>query len=77
MTATTFTDREPLGSVARRLRVALCLTHQELANMAGVSKEDVYLFEHNWPVYLDARRKILKELSSVRAARHGNGLRTR
>ena len=77
MTATTCTDRGTLGSMAMRVRIALRLTQRELGDMAGVSKQDVYLFEHNLPVYLDARRKILKQLWSAKAARHENLLRSR
>jgi len=51
-----------IGFKARKLRIAQLLTQQELANMAGVSPEEVDLFEHNQPVPLDSRRKILKEL---------------
>jgi transcriptional regulator with XRE-family HTH domain len=68
-------NQEPIGFRARRVRIALRLTQQELADMTGVSKEDVGLFEHNLPVYLDARRKILKGLWSVKASRYANPLR--
>jgi transcriptional regulator with XRE-family HTH domain len=51
-----------IGFKARRLRINECLSRQELADMAGVSLEEVDLFEHNLPVPLDARRKILREL---------------
>ena len=50
------------GSEARRLRISLHITRPELAAMAGVSEEIVNLFEHNQPVMLDSRRRILKEL---------------
>jgi len=46
----------------RKMRVSLMLTQQELANLAGVSREDVDSFECNLPVRLEARNKILKEL---------------
>ena len=72
MAATTRVDPETLGSKARKVRIALRLTQQKLADTTGVSKEAVYLFEHNLPVYLDARRKILKELWSIKASRHAN-----
>ncbi len=55
-------DQEALGFKARKLRVFLQLTPQELANIAGVTTEEVDLFEHNLPVRLDAKRKLLKEL---------------
>ncbi len=51
-----------IGSEARRLRLSLHIKRQELADMAGVSEETVNLFEHNLPVALDYRRRILKEL---------------
>jgi transcriptional regulator with XRE-family HTH domain len=51
-----------IGTEARRLRLSLHIKRQELANMSGVSEETVNLFEHNLPVALDYRRRILKEL---------------
>jgi hypothetical protein len=54
------------GSEARRLRISLHLTRPEVAVMAGVSEGVVNLFEHNMPVPLDARRRILKELWAVK-----------
>lgn len=51
-----------IGSDARRLRISLHITRPELAVRAGVSEEIVNLFEHNYPVPLDSRRRILKEL---------------
>ena len=55
-----------LGPWARSVRMALKLTQQELANMAGVSLQEVCLFEKNMPVRLDARRKLLKLLWPAR-----------
>ena len=57
-----------IGLWVRNLRVSLKLTEQELANMAGVSKEEVYLFEHNLPVELDIKTKLLKQLYAVKSA---------
>ena len=51
-----------VGAWARRVRRALKLTQQELADITGVSKEDVKSFEHNLPIKLDSRRKLVKEL---------------
>jgi len=51
-----------LGFKARNLRISEGLSRQELADMAGVSLEEVDLFEQNLPVPVDARRKMLKEL---------------
>lgn len=55
-----------LGSKSRSLRISLLLTQQELSSIAGVSQEEVDLFEHNLPVCLDAKRKLLKELWTMR-----------
>ena len=55
------------GSEARRLRITLHLSKPELAVMAGVSANVVSLFEHNLPVPLDARRRINKELWSLKS----------
>ena len=51
-----------VGLKARSLRIYESLSQQELANMAGVSREEVGLFEDSFPLRLDARRRILKEL---------------
>jgi transcriptional regulator with XRE-family HTH domain len=50
------------GTEARRLRISLHITRQGLADMAGVSLEAVNNFEHNFPLPLDYKRRILKEL---------------
>lgn len=46
----------------RKMRISLMLTQQELANLAGVAREEVDSFERNLPVRLETRNKILKEL---------------
>jgi transcriptional regulator with XRE-family HTH domain len=51
-----------IGTSARKLRAAQHLTQQELAEAVGVSQKEVYLFEHNLPVPLDIKRRVLKEL---------------
>ncbi len=57
------TTRKPTpGSRVRRLRVRCRLSQQELADLAGVPLEQVDLFEHDLPLPLDSRRRILKEL---------------
>lgn len=61
-TVRNFTQELPLGFKAKRLRISQRLTQRELADIAGVPIEEVELFEHNQPVPLDTRRKILKEL---------------
>jgi len=50
------------GSKAHRLRVHFHLSEQKLADIAGVPFEQVGLFEHDLPVPLDSKRRILKEL---------------
>ena len=68
MTATLTLDQGvSLGFKARRLRVSLLLTQQELASIAGVATEEVDLFEHSLPVRLDAKRRLLKELWARKA----------
>ena len=60
--------REPsIGTRAKRLRIAAHLTQRALAQRAGVSEEEVYLYEHDMPVRLDCRRRILKELWARKA----------
>jgi len=46
--------------------MALKLTQQELAVITGVSQKEVDLFEHNFPVRLEAKHKLLKELWAAR-----------
>ena len=56
-----------LGYKARSLRISLALSQQELASVAGVTPEEIELFEHNLPVRLDTKRKLLRELWARRA----------
>jgi len=63
----TFTQKSSVGFKARRLRLSHLLTQRELADMAGVSPEEVNLFERNLPIPLDAKRRILKELWARKA----------
>ena len=51
-----------IGSDARKLRISLRISRRELADAAGVTGQAVNLFEHNLPVTLDSKRRILKEL---------------
>jgi transcriptional regulator with XRE-family HTH domain len=51
-----------IGSDARKLRVSLHISRRELADAAGVSEQAVSLFEHNLPVTLECKRRVLKEL---------------
>ena len=62
----TFARESSIGPWAGSVRVALQLTQKELADIAGVSQEDVDLFEHNLPVGLDVKRKLIKELWAAR-----------
>ena len=57
-----YTRESSPGSVARRARIALHLTRQELADAAGISSGKVELFERGLPVTLDIKRRLLKEL---------------
>jgi DNA-binding transcriptional regulator YiaG len=61
-----YAPESSMGPWARSVRRALRLTQQELADIAGISQEDVDLFEQSLPVRLDARRRILKELWAAR-----------
>lgn len=68
MTATLTPTRESsIGFKARRLRISMLLTQKKLADMAGVSQKEVDLFEHNLPLPLDSKRKILKALWARKA----------
>ena len=61
----------PLGFLARNLRIYLDLSQKEVAKLAKVSPNSVDLFEHNQPVPLDDRRRILKELYMRKASKFG------
>ena len=61
-TLPTSTQVSAIGAQVRKLRISCHLTPQQLADAAGVSTEQVNLFEQNLPVPLDSKRKILKEL---------------
>lgn len=64
----TYMSGSSVGPWAKSVRMALKLTQRELANMVGVTLEEIDLFEHNLPVRLDVRRKLLKELWAARGA---------
>jgi transcriptional regulator with XRE-family HTH domain len=72
MTTATVVHEEKLGTRAKKLRLALRLTQKDLSVNTGVSISAISLFENNLPVYLDARRRILKELWSIKASRLPN-----
>ena len=65
----TFTRESLLGFKARRLRLAENITQQEVADKAGVPVESVDLFEHNLPMPLDYKRRILQVLWSIKIKR--------
>ena len=54
--------KETIGFKVRRLRIACLLSQQKLAELAGVPQEQVDLFEHDFPLPLDSKRRILKVL---------------
>ena len=56
------TSRPSLGFEAKRIRLALSLKQHELATIAGVPLKQVDLFEHNLPVQVDVKLRILREL---------------
>jgi transcriptional regulator with XRE-family HTH domain len=66
-TAQTYTQEPSLGTKVKRLRLSSLLTQKELADLAGVSQEEVNLFERGLPIKLDSKRKILKELWAKKA----------
>ena len=57
-----------IGPWAREVRASLRLTQQELADIVGISKDDVDFFENNLPLPLDIKRKLLKKLYAVKSA---------
>lgn len=61
-----------MGQSARKVRISLGLSRQQLADIAGISMESVYQYEHSLPVYLDARRKILKALWAIKTIRQNS-----
>ena len=56
-----------IGADARRLRLSLHLNRAEVAALAGVFEQTVNLFEHDLPVALDYRRRILKALWAIKS----------
>ena len=67
MTATlTLTRKSTPGSMAKRLRIYCHLSQRELADLAKVPRQHVDLFEHDLPLPLDSRRRILRELWAIK-----------
>ena len=59
----TLTKTKPSrGHNIRKLRIAQMLSQQALADLAGGSREQVALFEHNLPLPLDCKRRIFRAL---------------
>ena len=55
-------QKRSLGLEAKRIRLSLLLTQYELATIAGVTLDEVDLFEHNLPVQVGVKLKIIREL---------------
>ncbi|MFC1963826.1 hypothetical protein ACFLV1_00395 [Chloroflexota bacterium] len=71
MSKMTVLNREiSLGHQMHHLRLNLGLSPGILAKRAGTSTEEVRLIEHNLPVRLDARRRILRELLATKSRQH-------
>jgi hypothetical protein len=60
------TEKTIFGSEARRLRADYLLTQQDVADMADVPRQHVDLLEHNYPVPLDSKRRIFRELWALK-----------
>ena len=67
-TVITFARESSVGFTGASIRISLQLTQQELADIAGVSKDDVDFFEHNLPILLETKRKLLRGLWAARKA---------
>ncbi|OGO06875.1 MAG: hypothetical protein A2Y92_03910 [Chloroflexi bacterium RBG_13_57_8] len=58
----------PTGFPAiKRLRIGSLLTQTELADLAGIPREQVDLYERGLPVPLDSRRRMHKVLWGIKA----------
>ncbi len=58
--------KSTLGSEARRLRISCLITRQVLADLAGIPPQHIDLLEHNYPVPLDSKRRIFRELWAMK-----------
>ncbi|OGO43271.1 MAG: hypothetical protein A2137_02440 [Chloroflexi bacterium RBG_16_58_8] len=67
--ATTITKKVTLGAIVRRLRAARLLLPQDLADLAGVPVDHVDLLERDFPLPLDSKRKILRELWAIKTGK--------
>ena len=52
----------PFAQMLRNIRMSLGLTQEELAERFGVTTNDINLFEQNWIVDSEAKRKILRQM---------------
>ncbi len=62
-------EKSTHGGEARRLRISCLLTQQDVADLAGIPRAHVDLLEHNYPVPLDSKRRIFKELWAIKTKR--------
>ena len=62
--ATTVAAPQPVikGYETRKLRQAVGLTRQQVADLSGVPRTHVALLEKHYPVPLDSKRRILSTL---------------
>jgi DNA-binding XRE family transcriptional regulator len=68
MASVRISTQEPsLAAQAKKLRLSCLLTQEELAQAAGVSREEVNRLEQGLPLILNSKRKILKELWARKA----------
>ena len=77
MTVLSFVRGLSIAFKVGSLRITLQLTQQQLADMVSVSKDDADCLEHNLPMLLEIREKILKGLfvtkSKVESANKSSG----
>jgi len=64
----TFSRESSIGFKVASLRIHLHWTQQELADIAGIAKDDVDFFEHNLPVPLEIKQKLIRALWTARRA---------
>jgi transcriptional regulator with XRE-family HTH domain len=56
----------PFAQMLRNMRMSLGLTQEELAERFGVTANDINLFEQDWIVDSEAKRKILRQMCFAR-----------
>jgi len=52
----------PFGQMLRNIRMSLGLTQNELAERFGVTANEINLFEQNFVVDSESKRKILRQM---------------